>query len=358
VNIHVKRAAGVALVAWMFSVAAHASRRPAGAGVEDPLHPPERLSQTGLYVTGAVGEIDPRNRRFSPQYPLWTDGLDKRRWIYLPEGAVIDGRDEHAWDFPVGTKIWKEFARGTRPIETRLLWKASADGWVFASYVWSADRSDATLAPESGMPGVAEVAPGRRHSIPSRTDCIACHGAPGKANPLGFTALQLSTDRDPGALHGEPLSLEMVTNQTLIDEGLLAGARSDLLSRAPRVRAGNPLTRSVLGYLAANCGMCHNGRGEIAALGPVIRVEDLVRDGDAVARSLLGQRARWQVPGEADGQSVLVHAGTPERSAIYMRMRSRSPSSQMPPLGTTVRDQAAVDAIARWISTQMERSRE
>jgi hypothetical protein len=31
-------------------------------------------------------------------------------------------------------------------------------------------------------------------------------------------------------------------------------------------------------------------------------------------------------------------------------MRSRSPSSQMPPLATVIRDQQAVDAIAAWIA--------
>lgn len=349
-----RRAAGAALAAWTLAVAVQAARRPAGAVASDPL-PPPLLSETGLYTEGRVGEIDPRNRRFSPQYQLWTDGLIKRRWIRLPDGVAIDGKDEQAWRFPVGTKIWKEFALPGRPVETRLLWKASPAGWIFASYVWNADRSDAVLAPESGVPGVAEVAPGRRHSIPSRTDCAACHGNPATATPLGVTALQLSTDRDPGAIHGEPLGPEMLTNASLVGEGLLTGARADLLTQAPRIRTSNPLTRSVLGYLAANCGHCHNGSGEIAALGPVLRAADLVADGDAVARSLVRQRTRWQVPGDADGESVLVHEALPERSALYVRMRSRSPSSQMPPLGTTVRDAQAVDAVARWIAGEMAR---
>lgn len=350
---NVRRAAGALLAVWALAVALQAARRPVDT---DSPRPPRRLSETGLYLPGTTGEIDPRNRAFAPQYPLWTDGLLKRRWIRLPDGASIDGRDEQAWQFPVGTKIWKEFARGSQRIETRLLWRASEAGWVFASYVWEADGSDAVLCPDEGVPGVAEVAPGRRHSIPSQTDCVACHGTPSGANPLGFTALQLSTDRDPGAIHGEPLTPGMLTTRTLVEEGLLTGARADLLNRPPRIVTGDPLTRSVLGYLSANCGMCHNGKGEIAALGPVIRAADLVTDGDAVARGLVGQRTRWQVPGAAEGASVLVHEGLPEQSAIYVRMRSRSPSSQMPPLGTTVRDQAAVDAIARWIATAPARS--
>lgn len=349
----VRRAAGAVLAIWALAVAVQAARRPADT---DPPRPPKRLSETGLYLPGSTGEVDPRNRAFAPQYPLWTDGLLKRRWIRLPDGTSIDGRDEQAWRFPVGTKIWKEFARGSQRIETRLLWRATDAGWVFATYVWEADGSDAVLCPDEGIRGVAEVAPGRRHSIPSRNDCVACHGTAERATPLGFTALQLSTDRDPGAIHGEPLVPGMLTTKALVEEGMLAGARADLVSAAPRITTNDPLTRSVLGYLSANCGMCHNGAGEIAALGPVIRTADLVADGDAVARSLAGQRTRWQVPGAADGTSVLVHDGQPEQSAIYVRMRSRSPSSQMPPLGTTVRDQAAVDAIARWIAVAPARS--
>lgn len=111
----------------------------------------------------------------------------------------------------------------------------------------------------------------------------------------------------------------------------------------------------MLDYLAANCGGCHNGSGEISALGPTLRYPELLEDGDAVAQRLVRHRARWQVPGETDGGSVLVQPGDPDASAILVRMRSRAPSSQMPPLGTVLRDQAAVDAITRWITTDLAR---
>jgi hypothetical protein len=98
--------------------------------------------------------------------------------------------------------------------------------------------------------------------------------------------------------------------------------------------------------------MCHNGSDTIAALGPVIRHDDLLNDGDAVAATLVGQSTRWQVPGQPDGSSVLIHPGAPESSAMLVRMRSRAPSSQMPPLGTMLRDQQAIDAISGWIRTR------
>ena len=291
---------------------------------------PMRLADTGF--------DDLAKRPFTPQYPLWSDGLQKKRWVYLPPGTAIDASDPNNWEFPVGTRFWKEFSRDGRRIETRMIWKAAADRWLFATYVWNDEGTDAVLAPEEGIRSVAELAPGKRHSIPSRHDCTACHGTHG-VRPLGFNALQLSTDRDPNAIHGEPLGPGMLTLEELVT------------GPQPRIRTANPATRAVLGYFAANCGPCHNGRGEISALGPVIKYEALLRNGDEVARSLVGQLTRWQLPGQADGTTVLVQPGAPDQSAIVGRMRSRSPSSQMPPLGTVLRDQQAIDAISQWIAT-------
>jgi cytochrome c553 len=301
---------------------------------------PERLSDTGLHTLGA--------RPFSPQYPLWSDGATKSRWVYLPPGRTIDASDESAWNFPVGTRFWKEFAFNGRKVETRFLWRVSNDRWIARSYLWTPDGTDAVLAPLEGVPAVVDVAPGRAHSIPSAADCLACHGS-SPTRVLGFNALQLSPDRDPNAIHGEPLAPEMVTLETLLKERALSGARPDIVSNAPRIKTGNADTRRVLGYLAANCATCHNGNGEIAALGPTLKYGELVNDGDAVARTLLDQPTKWQVPGVPEGASMLVNTHAPDTSAILVRMRSRRPSSQMPPLGTVVRDQAAVDAVAAWI---------
>jgi hypothetical protein len=314
---------------------------------------PEDLAATGLY--DGTGAVDARNRAFAPQYPLWSDGLAKKRWVFLPAATTIDSSGSE-WTFATGTKFWKEFSRDGRRVETRLLWKASDNGWLFGSYVWNAEGSKATLAPEQGAVTDVDVTPGRPHIIPSRTDCLACHGTE-RTGPLGFNALQLSTDRDPNAIHGEALSAAMLTLRDLVGERRLHPARAEWLSDPPRIRSTNPVTRSALGYLVGNCAHCHNGRGEIAALGPTLRVAELLQDGDAVARALIGQATRWQMPRAADGTTVLVHPGSPDASALLVRMRSRSPSSQMPPLGTVVRDQAAVDALTRWIAAELATSR-
>lgn len=314
---------------------------------------PQRLVDTGLYGPGRPDGIADQNRPYVPQYPLWTDGAAKARWVYLPPGTTIDVSNMDDWDFPAGTKFWKEFAFDGRRVETRLLWKVSSSRWVAGSYVWNEDGTDATLAPPQGVRGVAEVAPGRRHSIPSRADCAACHGERRTA-PLGFNPLQLSTDRDPNAIHAEPLMPGMVTLATLVDERRLSPAAPGLVDHPPRIAASHPRTRTVLGYLSANCGGCHDGSDSLSVAIPSLRYPALLRDGDAVAQSLVGQPTKWQVPGRSDGTSVLIDPSAPEQSAILARMHSRRPSSQMPPLGTVVRDQEAIDLLTTWVEHDVQ----
>ena len=163
---------------------------------------PQRLSDTGLYVAGSVTTVRADNIAFAPQYPLWSDGTSKRRWIYLPPGTAIDASRIDAWEFPVGTRLWKEFSYDRR-VETRFIERLADGSWRFAAYVWNEAGTDAVLAAEDGAVLPISAAPGGRYTVPSRNDCLACHeGAP--VPVLGFSALQLSPDRDPLAPHAEP----------------------------------------------------------------------------------------------------------------------------------------------------------
>jgi hypothetical protein len=310
-----------------------------------PPPPPARLSETGLYR--ADGSIDPRNRPVAPQYPLWTDGARKSRWIRLPAGATIDAADVDAWSFPPGTVIWKEFAWGGRRVETRLMRRERDGGWTYATYAWSEDQADALLAPREGIPGAHEVAPGRRHSIPGVDDCTACHGS-APSPVLGFTALQLSDDRDPLAPHAEPLPAGAVTLRTLVAEGRLVPARAELAARPPRIRAQGPVERAAVGYLSANCGSCHNARGPLARLGFSLLHSEADGTEPALATAV-GAGTRFPVPGAPADSARVIEPGAPERSALLHRLRSRRPASQMPPLGTVVADTTAAALVRRWI---------
>jgi hypothetical protein len=334
-------ALGLAAAMVVRSLAAPA----ASASPSPPL--PDRLSDTGLYLPGTL-DVDPRNRAFSPQYPLWTDGAQKARWIQLPPGSRIVARDADAWEFPVGTRLWKEFAFEGRKVETRMLWRATAERWAYGAYLWNEAQTEATLVPAEGARAVAQVAPGKSHDVPSRDDCRACHES-GAGNVLGFSALQLSPDRDPGAPHAEPLQPGMVTLQTLVDERLI-DAPSGLFARAPRI-PGNARTRAAFGYLSANCGHCHNAQSAIATARFPLRMPAYATPAHLAQAidALVARTTKWDLPHSTPGTTAMLRPGAPDTSALLVRMRSRRPSSQMPPLGSTVADIEAVNLVAAWI---------
>ncbi len=325
-----------------------------GAGVhaEHPILTPSpmplRLAETGLYAAGSLFEVRPENQPFSPQYPLWSDGAFKRRWLYIPPGKAIDASRPAAWEFPPGTKLWKEFSYG-RPVETRLIERLADGTWRYAAYVWNDEGSVATLVPATGIAALpVKSAPNGRYAIPSEQDCRACHE--GAAVPvLGVSALQLSPDRDPLALHAQPRQVDEIDLRGLVARRWLRNLAPALLETPPRIDAASSTERAALGYLHGNCGHCHNS-DDAAPPVDLVLAQGVGGTANAVRvlRTLVGARSRYRVPG-LPASAPLIEPGHPDASVLPARMRSRNPVGQMPPLGTQIPDAEALAVIERWI---------
>jgi hypothetical protein len=310
---------------------------------------PARLSDTGLFVAGSPTAINPELIAFSPQYPLWSDGATKRRWLYLPPGTAIDATRPEAWEFPNGTRLWKEFSMGRR-VETRYIERLADGSWRFATYIWNADETDAELAPVDGIAAMPlQGSPGKRYAIPAEADCRACHE--GAVVPvLGVSALQLSPDRDPLAPHAEMDRADLADLRYLVERGLVRNLPKSLLRHAPRIAASSPTERAALGYLHGNCGHCHNASGPLASLELVLAQDPVATAGAAATlRSLVGRKSRFR-PHGFQGEPQRVTPGRHESSVLAMRMRSRNPMTQMPPLGTQIVDQDGLAIVQRWIN--------
>jgi hypothetical protein len=318
--------------------------RPAAAG---PMRAPERLSETGLWADASATAFAPGVRPFEVQYPLWTDGAAKRRWVYLPDGATIDARDPYAWSFPVGTKLWKEF-RFERRVETRYMEHVADGTWVYASYVWPADGGEAVRGPDGGVRGATATGLGTRHDIPSVQDCRACHEAsPGRV--LGFGALQLAGERDPLAPHAALPEPDALGLDELLASGRLEGSAQAIRAAARPIDARTPRERAVLGYLHGNCGGCHNASGPLASLGLELEYRH-----DALApalRTALSQPSRYLPDGARDAKRIV--PGDAEASVLYRRAASRFGALQMPPLGTHAVDAEALALLREWIELDL-----
>lgn len=308
--------------------------RPAPAA---PAPWPEWLSELARFEEGAA---PPTLLPFAPQYPLWTDGAAKRRWIELPEGEAIDATDPAAWRFPVGSRFYKELAFDGRPVETRVIEALPDGGWRYATYIWEAGGEDARRC----AVGRSVSTGGGAHWVPAEAECQACHE--GRPTPvLGFELLQLSPDRDPLAPHAEPPPPGAVDLRSLVSRGLLRGLPAELA--APRIEARSPTERAALGYLHGNCGHCHTDAGPLAPVGLVLL--QAPGGGERVLASTVGHPSQFRSDAAA-GAVERVAPGDPAASILALRMRTRDPLQQMPPLGTARVDAEALALVERWIA--------
>ena len=293
---------------------------------------PARLSETGLFA-----ELDAEHETitsgviaYTPAFPLWSDGAEKRRWLSLPKDAVIDVSDPDDWQFPKGTKLWKEFSRDGARVETRLMYKFG-DGeaeWAAAAYIWRADGSDADLSPEG-----ASNARGTAHDVPDATRCMGCHGGR-KGRVLGFSAIQLANATGDDAVS--------------LSDLFAAGVLSAELPNA--TVPGNDTERAALGYLHANCGHCHNA-SRPKNDGP--RCYDPKRDIDMLLTVSRLDNVRETATYETVVGSA-IEPGDPDDSEVIERMSRRSEgeigTEQMPPVATERVDTEAVALLEKWIS--------
>ena len=123
--------------------------------------------------------------------------------------------------------------------------------------------------------------------------------------------------------------------------------------KSPRIAASTPTERTALGYLHGNCGHCHNDNGSPAPVGLLLaqRAQDADAGLQRVLASLVAADGRYRAPGSA--ATLLVDPGHPEHSLLSLRLRSRQPQAQMPPLGTRVIDAEGLALVERWIANDL-----
>jgi mono/diheme cytochrome c family protein len=286
------------------------------------------IALSGLYADLRTETLAEGVMEYAPRFELWSDGAEKRRWLYLPPGTQIDTSDMDGWVFPVGTRAYKEFTRDGVRVETRMLEKVAPGEWASVAYLWDAEGTDA-IATQAGARDVL----GTMHDVPDEEGCGECHGTTADTL-LGVSAIQLDHDG------------EGATVVELVAGGWLTDAPAERF-----VLPGDAAAQAGLGYLHANCGNCHTDGAdnplrlwlEVGALATV--------EGTPAYVTTVGEPSHTEDPLPDTTATALVEPGDPDASQLYIRMqrRGRTPGGGMPWLGSELVDDAGSAAIADFI---------
>ncbi|WP_299191719.1 SO2930 family diheme c-type cytochrome [uncultured Erythrobacter sp.] len=263
--------------------------------------------------------------------PLYSDGADKLRFLYVPEGARIGTDGDGLLQFPVGSAIIKTFAFGEgdeqRYIETRVLLHR-ADGWIALPYRWNDEQSEARLALAGGrLPITTADGEEISYRIPNKNQCKSCHGLDDAVVPIGPKARNLSPTLLAQLVERGQLDHAPEVSRIMPVWGD-AEASTDALARA---------------YLDVNCAHCHRPGAGASNSGLDLRWEQ----DDAFA---IGVRKPPVAAGRgAGGFLVSIAPGDPDQSILVHRMNSTEPGVAMPELGRSTVDGEAVELMRDWI---------
>ena len=293
---------------------------------------PRALSGFGFFADPAMQEPAPGVIPYRLNTPLYSDGADKLRFIYVPQGEQLRADGEGLLKFPVGTALIKTFAFGEgdarRLIETRVMLHR-ADGWLALPYKWNEGQSDARLVVAGGrMPVTTPTGEEISYRIPNKNQCKECHGLDGEVIPLGPKARNLSHDWLEGMVSSAKLDHLPDTHDTMPLWEERESADLNLAARA---------------YLDANCAHCHRPGATASNSGLDLRWEQ--DDPESI-----GIMKRPVAAGRgAGGLLYSIVPGDPDNSILLYRLNSTEPGIAMPELGKGTVDRDGVSIVRRWI---------
>lgn len=314
-------------------LAARASlpQRPINERCFGSIEPPRRLTEHPCF-DGDVARPAEALVSYGVRAPLWSDGADKARFMAIPDGASFSVSDRGEWQLPRDGVLVKEFALNGRRLETRFLTRQPDGAYRFYTYAFVDGQDDAELT----LDGATIDLGGETWTVPSERDCQRCHTrAAGVA--LGLQSAQLDRSWHYGSSLEDADQLEALFAIGFVEDRQrptfsLADYVDDSATPAERARA----------YLHANCSHCHRPGG--VAIGTLDLRADVSFKSMDVCMTLPG----FGDPTGKDGR-ILV-PGEPDRSILYLRLRSIAPNFAMPPLGRSVVDPMTEELFRSWIA--------
>ncbi len=293
---------------------------------------PRSLSEYGFFADGGAQVPGKGVTPYRLNTPLYSDGAEKLRYVYVPNGQKVLAEGEGLLRLPVGSALIKTFAfqegGKRRLIETRVLLHR-ADGWLALPYQWNEEQTEARLVVAGArLPVTTPSGEQISYRIPNKNQCKECHGLDGAVTPIGPKSRNLSREWLEGMVEAGHLDA--------VPEG------ADLIPLwENRERAS--VEAAARGYLEVNCAHCHQPGATASNSGLDLRWEQH----DPMA---IGIMKRPVAAGRgAGGLEFGIVPGKPDESILAFRMESIEPGVAMPELGKGTVDPDGVDIVRRWI---------
>ena len=286
-------------------------------------------------LRAAVPALDRRRR----QAPLDFAAARHRHRRLRPGRLGVPGRH------PVLEGVLLRRAARSRPASS----SGWPTGWRFAAYEWSADGREAVArAASAGRRGAFAFGGGRSHTIPAVTDCRVCHEsrphagarlqpAPALARPRSRRARMPSrapasispTWSRPGCSSGCRSRCSRPAADRRRDAGRAGGARLP----ARQLRALPQRRRARCGSSGSTCATCR------------------ARRSSRRSRPRSGRPIAEPAPGQTAGRGAADRARATRIGAASCSGWARATAAlQMPPLGTELVDEHALELVRQWIA--------
>lgn len=320
--------------------------KPDVAGSPDWEFPPT-LSATGLFSnTPALTPISALIP-YDVNMPLWTAGVDKKRWLLIPNDGTPDSpteqitfSEEGAWQLPVGSVLVKHFQMpgGGDHLETRVLIHGSDGAWGGVTYKWRADQSEADLLEDGGTESITVGPDTFDYLYPSRTQCLICH-TPTAGEILGLRTRQLNKYQTYDLTGRSANQIETLSGLGFISPPITEVDLANSLTSAEITDTSVSPEDYMRSYLDSNCSHCHLPGGTRALF-------------DARLTTPLSNQGIVCGPVVEDlglTDPEVIFPGDTSKSLMHFRLNSTDGCCAMPPLAKGRIDQDAVAELTAWI---------
>ena len=313
--------------------------------------PYDTLTEYVFFEDEKLSELDPVYGvlPFKPISGLFTDYAKKKRFIWMPNDVKANYSNDYSiLDFPVGTILIKNFYynnvfpdNNKKILETRLMIKKEA-GWVFATYVWNQDQTEAFLDMDGSVINVKWEEDGEMkntdYRIPSREECLTCHKVSLVPTPIGVKPQNLNSIYNYG-------DEEVNQLEKLVSFGYLNSIETSGINTLVNWSdSSQPLDLRARSYLDINCAHCHSDNTH-CSYRPIRFAFNDTENPENLGICM--------VPDEEVDPTLshIVSPGRSERSVISYRLRSTNESIRMPLIGREIPHDEGIQLIEEWINS-------